>query len=78
MKLLVFARCLFPDSKKYTFENKDIFFENTNFSLKEIYNALTYIEPYKESLQSYIYDHIQEQYNIGTLNLAVLPLDILP
>ena len=43
VKLLVFARCLFPDSKKSTFENKDIFFENTNFSLKEIYNALTYI-----------------------------------
>lgn len=62
MKLLVFARCLFPDSKKSTFENKDIFFENTDFSLKEIYNALTYIEPFKESLQSYIYDHIQEQY----------------
>lgn len=62
MKLLVFARCLYPDSKKSTFENKDIFFENTNFSLKELYNALTYIEPFKETLQSYIYDHIQEQY----------------
>ena len=62
MKLLVFARCLYPDSKKSTFENKDIFFENTDFSLKELYNALTYIEPFKESLQSYIYDHIQEQY----------------
>lgn len=62
MKLLVFARCLFPDSKKSTFENKDVFFENTDFSLQEVYNALTYIEPYKESLQSYIYDHIQKQY----------------
>ena len=62
IKLLVFARCLFPDSKKSTFENKDIFFENTNFSLKEVYNALSYIEPFKESLQSYVYDHIQEQY----------------
>lgn len=62
MKLLVFARCIFPDSKKSTFENKDVFFENTNFSLQEVYNALTYIEPFKESLQSYIYDHIQEQY----------------
>ena len=62
MKLLVFARCLFPDSKKSTYENKDIFFENTDFSLKEVYNALTYIEPFKEELQSYIYDHIQEQY----------------
>ena len=62
MKLLVFARCLFPDSKKSTYENKNIFFENTDFSLKELYNALTYIEPYKDVLQSYIYDHIQEQY----------------
>lgn len=62
MKLLVFARCLFPDSKKSTYENKDIFFENSNFSLKEVYNALSYIEPFKEFLQSYIYDHIQEQY----------------
>ena len=62
-KLLVFSRCLFPDSKKSTFENKDIFFENSNFSLKEVYNSLTYIEPFKEQLQSYIYDHIQEQYN---------------
>ena len=63
MKLLTFSRCLFPDSKKSTYENKDIFFENTNFSLKEVYNALTYIEPFKEALQTYIYDHIQEQYN---------------
>ena len=62
IKLLVFGRCLYPDSKKSTYENKDIFFENTDFSLKEIYNALTYIEPFKEALQSYIYDHIQEQY----------------
>lgn len=34
MKLLVFARCLFPDSKKSTYEKKDLFFENTDFSLK--------------------------------------------
>ena len=62
IKLLTFSRCLFPDSKKSTYDNKNIFFENTNFSLKEVYNTLTYIEPFKESLQSYIYDHIQEQY----------------
>lgn len=62
MKLLVFARALFPESKKSTYENRNIFFENTNFSLEEVYNALTYIEPFKEQLQKYIYDHIQEQY----------------
>ena len=62
VKLLVFARALFPDSKKSTFENRNIFFENTDFSLEEVYNALTYIEPFKENLQKYIYDHIQQQY----------------
>lgn len=62
MKLLAFARCLFPDSKKSTYENRNVFFENTDFSLQEVYNALTYIAPFKKSLQSYIYDHIQEQY----------------
>lgn len=63
MKLLVFSRCLFPDSKKSTYENKDLFFENTDFSLKELYNALTYLEPYKDDIQHYIYDHIEQQYN---------------
>ena len=62
LKLLVYARCLFHDSKKSTYENKDVFFENTNFSLKEIYNALGYIEPFKDIIQHHIYDHIQEQY----------------
>ena len=62
IKLLVFARALFPESKKSTYENRNIFFENTNFSLEEVYNTLTYLEPFKEQLQKYIYDHIQEQY----------------
>lgn len=62
IKLLVFFRALFPDSKKSTYENKDNFFENSNFSLKELYNALTYIEPFKDEIQKYIYDHIQDQY----------------
>lgn len=61
LKLLVYARCLFPDSKKSTYENKDIFFENNNFSLKEIYNALGYIEPFKDTIQHHIYSHIQDQ-----------------
>lgn len=63
MKLLVFSRALFPDSKKSTFENKDMFFENANFSLQEVYNSLTYIEPFKDLLQKYIYEHIQKQYS---------------
>lgn len=62
MKLLVFARCLFPDSKKSTYESKELFFENTDFTLKEVYNALGYIEPFKETIQHFIYDRIEKQY----------------
>lgn len=62
IKLLVFSRDLYPNSKKSTFDNRDIFFENTNFSLKEVYNALTYIEPFKQQIQHFIYSHIQDQY----------------
>lgn len=66
MKLLAFSRALFPNSKKATYENRDVFFENADFSLAEVYNALTYIEPFKEQLQKYIYDHIKDQYNTNT------------
>ena len=62
IKLLVFARCLFPDSKKSTYESKELFFENTDFTLKEVYNALGYIEPFKETIQHFIYDRIEKQY----------------
>ena len=62
LKLLVFGRNLFPNSKKSTFEKKDRFFENADYSLKEVYNSLTYLEPFKDKFQQHIYDHIQEQY----------------
>lgn len=66
MKLLVFSRALYPDSKKYTYDNKDLFFENFNFSLKEVYNSLTYLNDIKTELQRYIYTHIQKQYGNNT------------
>ena len=65
-KLLVFGRLIFPDSKKSTYENKDMFFENTDFSLKDIYRFLSYIEPKKDELIKYIYDNSKEQYGRNT------------
>lgn len=65
-KLLVFGRLIFPDSKKGTYENKDMFFENTDFSLKDIYRFLSYIEPKKDELIKYIYDNSKEQYGRNT------------
>lgn len=42
MKLLVFGRFLYPSSKKKAFENKHLSLKNTNFSLDDMYCALTF------------------------------------
>lgn len=65
-KLLVFGRLICPDSKKGTYENKDIFFENTDFSLKDVYRFLSYMEPKKDELIKHIYDNSKEQYGRDT------------
>ena len=76
MKLLAFGRLIFPNSKKSTYENKDILFENTDFSLKDVYRFLGYIEPKKDELQQYIYDHIQEQYDEKKKNTECVYYDV--
>jgi transposase len=76
MKLLVFGRMLFPNSKKKTWENREIFFENTNYSLEEVYNALGYVNKYKDELQAYIYSHIQNQYDKEKKNTETVYYDL--
>ena len=66
LKLLVYGRLICPDSKKGTYENKDLFFENTDFSLKDVYRFLSYIEPKKNELIKHIYDNSKEQYDRNT------------
>ena len=51
LKLLVFGRLLFPGSKLATYNNREKLFENTDFSLEEVYNALSYINKYKDEIQ---------------------------
>lgn len=65
-KFLVYGRLICPDSKKGTYENKDMFFENTDFSLKDVYRFLSYIEPKKDALIKHIYDNSKEQYSRNT------------
>lgn len=66
MKLMAFSRLLDPCSKKKTHENKDRFFENTDFSLVDIYRGLSKINKYRDELQIHIYEHIKEQYGRNT------------
>jgi hypothetical protein len=58
MRLLVFTRILEPGSKKKAFENKDRFFERSDFGISDMYRALSKIAVYKEPLQLWIHEHI--------------------
>lgn len=62
-RLLVFARILFPGSKKETYDKRDIFFENIDgFSLDDVYHMLDLIDEFKEDLQKWIYERSTKIY----------------
>lgn len=66
LKLLCFERLLNPGSKKRAFENKDRYFENSDFSLDDIYGFLSVIAKYKDSLQIHLHDKIKLLYGRST------------
>ena len=66
MKLLVFSRLLYPASKKKTHENKDTFFEKSDFSLDGIYRCLSLFNKHSDALQLWIHKHIKNQYKRNT------------
>lgn len=62
-RLLVFSRILYPGSKKETFAQRELYFENMgNFSLQDIYRALDLFEKHSTELQKWIYDHSSQIY----------------
>jgi len=62
LKLLVFDRILFPSSKKSAFEHKNMFFENTNFALDDIYRSLPFFNKYSKELLMSINKRIEMNY----------------
>jgi len=60
-RLLLFARVLYPDSKKGTYDNRGIFFEGFDgFSLDAVYDALDIFAENQDALQKWIYDHSEK------------------
>jgi hypothetical protein len=43
-KFLIFARLLYPCSKKVTVEIKDRFFDKADFDLDDVYDCLTHFD----------------------------------
>jgi len=66
MKMLVFLRMLYPASKKASFDNREILFEKTNYSLDDVYRCLSLFDRYKEDLQIWMNDKIKENYGRDT------------
>jgi len=62
VKVLVFARLLYPCSKKATVEIKDRFFDKADFTLDDVYNCLTYLDELALEVQRFIHEQIVKNY----------------
>ena len=58
MRLLVFTRLLNPGSKKKAYEDRDWFFERSEFGISDMYRSLSKIAGYREALQLWIHERI--------------------
>ena len=65
-ELLIFSRILFPASKNETFNNKDVFFEKFDFSLKDLYRSLDYFNGFRDDILKLIWDNTKDKYNRDT------------
>jgi len=66
MRLLVFSRLLYPDSKKKDFENRSKFFERFDFTLDDLYRSLTRFSKFREELQLWIHERVTSDYGRDT------------
>jgi len=66
MKVLIFARLLYPCSKKKAVEIKDRFFDKADFTLDDVYDSLTHFSKYAKEAQRFIHERITEQYGRDT------------
>ena len=65
-QLLTYSRIMYPGSKKETYENKNIFFDNFDFTLKDMYRSLDYFNSYKDEILSLIWNKTKDKYNRDT------------
>ncbi|HAP32623.1 MAG TPA: IS1634 family transposase [Firmicutes bacterium] len=66
MMLLVVSRLLSPGSKKKAFKEKGRYFERFNFSLADVYRALSHYAKIAKELQRFLHGQITEKYGRDT------------
>jgi transposase len=62
MRLLVFTRLLYPGSKRAAVLKKELFFDNFDFTLDDVYDALTHFDKVANALQRHLHQQVTEQY----------------
>lgn len=63
---LVFSRILYPASKRATFENRKKFPHNYDFTLDDVYRALSFFDAYSDKIQECIWENTKEPYHRDT------------
>ena len=66
MILLAMSRILNPGSKKQAFEERDRYFERFNFTLDDIYRALSHYSMISKELQQFMHESIRVSYGSNT------------
>jgi len=66
MRLLTFARLMYPGSKLAAHSIKDGFFDDFKFSIDDVYHSLTHFDEIAEPLQRHLHLKITEQYGRDT------------
>ena len=66
MMLLVVSRLLSPGSKKKAFEEKGRYFERFDFSLADVYRALSHFAKISNACQQYLHEQIAAKYGRNT------------
>lgn len=66
MKMLVYSRLLYPNSKKASYENRNRFFENTNYSLDDVYRFLSFLNDEKDELKKWLNNKVRQAYGRDT------------
>ena len=66
MRLLVFARLLYPGSKLAALSAGEAFFDNFKFSIDDVYNCLTHFDAVADALQRHLHMKITQQYGRDT------------
>ena len=66
MRLLVFSRLISPGSKKKAYDEKEQFFERSDFTVSDMYRALSRFASFKEAIQLWIHERIVANYGRDT------------